>query len=36
MRTITFIDDYVEFNEELEESLLEFFQKVGDRIKKSM
>jgi len=29
-------DDYVEFNEELEESLLEFFQKVGDRIKKSM
>ena len=29
-------DDYVEFDEELEESLLEFFKKVGEKIKKSM
>ena len=29
-------DDYVEFDEGLEESLLEFFQKVGDKIKQSM
>lgn len=29
-------DDYEEFDDELEEGLLEFFQKVGDKIKQSM
>ena len=29
-------NDYVEFDEELEESLLEFFQQVGDKIKQNM
>jgi len=29
-------DDYVEFDDELEESLLEFFKKVGDKLKQSM
>ena len=29
-------EDFVEFDEELEESLLEFFKKVGEKIKKSM
>ena len=29
-------DDYVEFDEELEDSLLEFFQEVGDKIKQNI
>ena len=29
-------DDYAEFDGELEDSLLEFFQQVGDKIKQSM
>ena len=29
-------DDYVEFDEELEESLLEFFQQVGDKLKQNI
>lgn len=29
-------DDYVEFDEELEDSLLEFFQMVGEKIKQNM
>jgi hypothetical protein len=29
-------DDYEEFDDELEESLFEFFQQVGDKIKQSM
>lgn len=29
-------EDYEEFDEELDEELLEFFQKVGDKIKKSL
>ena len=29
-------DDYVEFDEELDESLLKFFQQVGDKIKQNM
>ena len=29
-------NDYVEFDEELEESLLKFFQQVGDKIKQNM
>jgi hypothetical protein len=29
-------DDYAEFDDELEDSLLEFFQQVGDKIKQSM
>ena len=29
-------DDYEQFDDELEEGLLEFFQKVGDKIKQSM
>ena len=29
-------NDYVEFDEKLEESLLEFFQQVGDKIKQNM
>lgn len=29
-------DDYVEFDDELEESFLKFFQQVGDKIKQSM
>ena len=29
-------NDYVEFDEELEESLLEFFQEVGDKIKQNI
>ena len=29
-------DDYVEFDEELEESLLEFFQQVGEKIKQNL
>ena len=29
-------DDYVEFDDDLQESLLEFFKEVGEKIKKSM
>jgi len=29
-------DDYVEFDDDLEDSLLEFFQQVGDKIKQNM
>ena len=29
-------DDYAEFDDELEDSLLEFFQQVGDKIKQNM
>ena len=29
-------DDYEQFDDELEEGILEFFQKVGDKIKQSM
>jgi len=29
-------DDYVEFDEELEDSLLEFYQEVGDKIKQNI
>lgn len=29
-------DDYVEFDEELEDSLLEFFQQVGEKIKQNL
>ncbi len=29
-------DDYEEFDDDLEDSLLEFFQQVGDKIKQSM
>lgn len=29
-------EDYVEFDEELDESLLEFFQQVGDKLKQNL